>query len=550
METELKTVIVQLPDIVTIRALLNIYFSEVAWMHRVITQKQADDTLAYCAQIPHIRSTGHYGSVNSIDQVTRRLSNIALIASVCACAVIFGNFNEDVSKALTTRYGGQHGSTYGVLLDLSHRALEALDLEESPSLDCVRTYLLMTYCLSAVRSPAAGMSALWHAIRIAFSMQLDCDPVDNFTVAEGTDRTRLFASLCVLDWLHAGDVKRHYLISPDNCTVTHHFGIGSSSTVITKALRIKLAIGSISRKVLKFDDDEYGNLLLLKQLDTELKVLKNMCLHLDRSGDNKYQVKGLEMSIEWQLLKLHQPYYARGWKEEAYFFSKESCITVALSIVEQFHSAFFWLIPQDQLSLLPRQPTAQEQVYTRVWLVSHSCISASIFLLEHTQMLEQYPDLKSSSMRERIFEDLVTTRYLLQTIASRSTIATNGITALGEKHSINQLMYSKLHLEVENDHLGHNSQGPFPDRRHSKPSTSTDTHGNGKQRLTDIPALRDTVLPLDANHRLSETDAPQVVDLIELIPNIAFNFPSSATTDFINKLDHYLDNFTTTDSQT
>lgn len=351
----------------------------------------------------------------------------------------------------------------------------ALNTEEEPTLDCVRTLLLTTHCLSAVRSPAFGMSALWQAIRIAFLLRLDCDPMDKYPLLEAQDRAQLFASLCVLDWLHAGDVKRHYLILPSDCGVTRHFAIDSASQLIPQDVRIKLAIGSISRKNRESTEDRKDILSLLPNLNAELLLLKTKCFELlnDTISNNERQsneyIFELELCIEWQLFKLHRPYYLQSWDDDYFLNSRIIGVSIAQSIIKRFHASFFWmLLPQERSRKSPlptRQPTEREKVYTRVWLTSHSCIAASILLLEHAYMLQLHPTPDHYSFeRCKIFEDVKTTRRLLESISSRSSVAKSGAKVLSTTlESQRQLakQYSSSATEQDDDIEQERTQAPI-----------------------------------------------------------------------------------------
>lgn len=84
LDRDITTIVGCLPDFTTVKALVDVYFKDIAWMHCFVTRQRAEFLLFRCKMWPQRRSSGHYVLETPSNHLKYRFSNAALISAICA----------------------------------------------------------------------------------------------------------------------------------------------------------------------------------------------------------------------------------------------------------------------------------------------------------------------------------------------------------------------------------------------------------------------------------------------------------------------------------
>ncbi|SPO27000.1 uncharacterized protein UTRI_10463_B [Ustilago trichophora] len=435
-----------LPDNSIVRSLTNFYFSELSWMAHLIPEETFRKRLRgieECRMFWDGRPDAY-----RYDEMRDLLRLIATVHALCGAALVFGEPIE--AELLLERYGKQ---AFTVFLDASQHALSVLDIYEELHVDNVRTMVLLSSCLSALKGPAFGSAMMANICFMAYALQLDVEPPETLPLDERKDRIGLFATLCISDWFSAGNVKRSYLIDPANTSLPSLFGPDAHKNELVSApIRYKLKLSDVSRRAshrIRMNEDEAYE--FTKQLHQEVVAIEaNIPEHLrfddslietdDPHNPERWHRSAMALAVQMQLLTLHKRFYVQSWTNPKYKESRDISFAASMLIIKVFRNTFKWFTPREnatldeQRAMIGEGMRTQHNSVSRLWFFAQISIIASLVLIHFVSMLDTHPqescDWDSSELRAQITDDLKFVRLLLQALSSKSKLAMDGARAI------------------------------------------------------------------------------------------------------------------------
>ena len=435
-----------LPDNTIVRSLTDFYFRELSWMAHLIPEE------AFRKRLRGVEECRLYwdGRPDAFryDEMRDQLRLVATIHALCGAALVFGEPLE--AESLLEKYGKQ---AFTVFLDASQHALSALDIYEELHLDNIRTMVLLSSCLSALKGPAVGSAMMANISFMAYALQLDVEPAETLPLDERKDRIGLFATLCIQDWFSAGNVKRSYLIDPANTSLPSLFGPDAhKNELVSVPMRYKLKLSDVARRAshrIRMNEDEAYE--FTKQLHQEVVAIEaSIPDHLrfddsliesdDPDNPERWHRSAMALAVQMQLLTLHKRFYVQSWTNPKYKESRDISFAASMLIIKVFRNAFKWFTPREnatldeQRAMIGEGMRTQHNSVSRLWFFAQMSIIASLVLIHFVSMLDTHPqescDWDSSELRAQITDDLKFVRLLLQALSSKSKLAMDGARAI------------------------------------------------------------------------------------------------------------------------
>lgn len=435
-----------LPDNNIVRSLTDFYFRELSWMAHLIPeepfrkrQRTVEETRIFWDGRP---------DAFRYDEMRDHLRLVATIHALCGAALVFGEPIE--GERLFEKYGKQ---AFTVFLDAAQHALSVLDIYEELHIDNVRTMVLLSSCMSALKGPAVGSAMMANICFMAYALQLDVEPSESLPLEERKDRVGLFATLCVQDWFSAGNVKRSYIIDPANTSLPSLFGPDAhKNELVSVHMRYKLKLSDVARRAshrIRMSEDEAYE--FTKQLHQEVVAIEAAIPeHLrfddslidsdDSDSPERWHRSAMALAVQMQLLTLHKRFYVQSWTNPKYKESRDISFAASMLIIKVFRNAFKWFTPSEtatldeQLAMIGEGMRTQHKSVSRLWFFAQMSIIASLVLIHFVSMLDTHPqescDWDSSELRAQITDDLKFVRLLLQALSSKSKLAMDGARAI------------------------------------------------------------------------------------------------------------------------
>ncbi|GAC94477.1 hypothetical protein PHSY_002049 [Pseudozyma hubeiensis SY62] len=436
-----------LPDNSIVRSLTDFYFRELSWMAHLIPE---DNFRKRQRTIEEVRLFWD-GRPDALPYAEMRdaLRLVATIHALCGAALVFGEPLE--GEILLEKFGKQ---AFTVFLDAAQHALTVLDIYEELHIDNVRTMVLLSSCLSALKGPAVGSAMMANICFMAYALQLDVEPPESMPVDERKDRIGLFATLCIQDWFSAGNVKRSYIIDPANTSLPSLFGPDAhNNEMVSLPMRYKIKLSDVARRAshrIRMSEDEAYE--FTKQLHQEVVAIEaGIPEHLrfddslidsadDPDNPERWHRSAMALAVQMQLLTLHKRFYVQSWTNPKYKESRDISFAASMLIIKVFRNAFKWFTPRENATLDEQRAVISEGMRTqhnsvsRLWFFAQMSIIASLVLIHFVSMLDTHPqescDWDSSELRAQITDDLKFVRLLLQALSSKSKLAMDGARAI------------------------------------------------------------------------------------------------------------------------
>ncbi|KAJ1023560.1 hypothetical protein NDA16_003177 [Ustilago loliicola] len=458
-----------LPDNNILRSLTDFYFRELSWMAHLIPE----EPFRKRQRIVEESRIFWDGRPNACpyDEMRDNLRLVATIHALCAAALVFGEPIE--GEHLFEKYGKQ---AFTVFLDASQHALSVLDIYEELHIDNVRTMVLLSSCMSALKGPVVGSAMMANICFMAYALQLDVEPSESLPLEERKDRLGLFATLCVQDWFSAGNIKRSYLIDPANTSLPSLFGPDAhKNELVSVPMRYKLKLSDVARRAshrIRMSEDEAYE--FTKQLHQEVVAIEAAIPeHLrfddslidsdDSDSPERWHRSAMALAVQMQLLTLHKRFYVQSWTNPKYKESRDISFAASMLIIKVFRNAFKWFTPSEtatldeQRAMIGEGMRTQQKSVSRLWFFAQMSIIASLVLIHFVSMLDTHPqescDWDSSELRAQITDDLKFVRLLLQALSSKSKLAMDGARAI-------QPPESNCNKRKADDALAGSSLGP------------------------------------------------------------------------------------------
>ena len=435
-----------LPDNTIVRGLTDFYFRELSWMAHLIPE---DNFRKRQRTMEELRLFWD-GRPDALPYAEMRdsLRLVATVHALCGAALVFGEPLE--GEVLLEKFGPK---AFTVFLDASQHALTVLDIYEELHIDNVRTMVLLSSCLSALKGPAVGSAMTANICFMAYALQLDVEPPESLPVDERKDRIGLFATLCIQDWFSAGNVKRSYIIDPANTSLPSLFGPDAhKNELVPVPIRYKLKLSDVARRAshrIRMSEDEAYE--FTKQLHQEVVAIEaNIPEHLrfedslidsdDPDNPERWHRSAMALAVQMQLLTLHKRFYVQSWTNPKYKESRDISFAASMLIIKVFRNAFKWFTPREnatldeQRAMIGEGMRTQHNSVSRLWFFAQMSIIASLVLIHFVSMLDTHPqeasDWDSSELRAQITDDLKFVRLLLQALSSKSKLAMDGARAI------------------------------------------------------------------------------------------------------------------------
>ncbi|TKY86238.1 hypothetical protein EX895_005063 [Sporisorium graminicola] len=435
-----------LPDNTIVRSLTDFYFRELSWMAHLIPE---DTFRKRQRTLEEIRLFWN-GRPDALPYQEMRdsLRLVATIHALCGAALVFGEPLE--GELLLEKFGQQ---AFTVFLDAAQHALTVLDIYEELHIDNVRTMVLLSSCLSALKGPAVGSAMTANICFMAYALQLDVEPPESLPADERKDRIGLFATLCISDWFSAGNVKRSYIIDPANTSLPSLFGPDAhKNDLVSVPMRYKLKLSDVARRAshrIRMSEDEAYE--FTKQLHQEVVAIEaSIPEHLrfddslidsdDSDSPERWHRSAMALAVQMQLLTLHKRFYVQSWTNPKYKESRDISFAASMLIIKVFRNAFKWFTPREnatldeQRAMIGEGMRTQHNSVSRLWFFAQMSIISSLVLIHFVSMLDTHPqescDWDSSELRAQITDDLKFVRLLLQALSSKSKLAMDGARAI------------------------------------------------------------------------------------------------------------------------
>lgn len=435
-----------LPDNSILRSLTDFYFRELSWMAHLIPEEPFRKRQRTVEEV-RIFWDGRPDAYR-YKEMRDNLRLVATIHALCGAALVFGEPIE--GEHLFEKYGKQ---AFTVFLDAAQHALSVLDIYEELHLDNVRTMVLLSSCMSALKGPAVGSAMMANICFMAYALQLDVEPSESLPLEERKDRLGLFATICVQDWFSAGNVKRSYIIDPANTSLPSLFGRDAQKNeLVSVHMRYKLKLSDVARRAshrIRMSEDEAYE--FTKQLHQEVVAIEaaipehlrfdDSLIDSDESDSpERWHRSAMALAVQMQLLTLHKRFYVQSWTNAKYKESREISFAASMLIIKVFRNAFKWFTPSEtatldeQRAMIGEGLRTQHKSVSRLWFFAQMSIIASLVLIHFVSMLDTHPkescDWDSSELRAQITDDLKFVRLLLHALSSKSKLAMDGARAI------------------------------------------------------------------------------------------------------------------------
>ena len=440
-----------LPESTVIHKLADTYFTDLEWLAYIIDQE------AYRRRLQAIMEMrllwNERPDALTAQEVSNALRFVALVFALSAVAMVF--CDPDGMEHLEERYGCK---AFSVFLEAAQHGLAAADIYEDPSIDNLRTSVLLAMAFSALKGPTVGGAIVVNDAYMASVLGLDTEPPGYMPAAERDDRIRLFATVCIGDWFSAGTVKRNFLIDPNMLEFPSLFGPDAEKNdVLPPLIRYRLKIADLSRRTTLrsnlSDDDAYQETLALYAELQELEAnspefLREHKIDLDKDipelssgeeGTNVWYRLTHQLAVLHHTIALHKRFYILSWSNPTYLESRDICFSAAVKAVKTFRKTLSWFNPPEDSTIDEQQAMMDEGLkkrhssLTRMWFFAQLTIISSLILVHYLSMQQEKRTdgrAATSSLSKEINEDLRFVRILLQALSSKSKVAKDGAKVL------------------------------------------------------------------------------------------------------------------------
>ena len=372
-----------------------------------------------------------------LSDLSRYIYSVAVSLSICATVVVFSR------DAQLNAFQGSMDSLplYQRYIREALLGLSALPVFDEPNLNFVIIMVLVLSCLSFSRLPGIASGIISHAVQVAFLLDLDMEPPESMSYEEAYRRVQLYFVLCAHDWFSTMAIKRYPLIPNDKERLPSLFGSAEQrSKYLSPYQQMKLKLAHLFCRSSPLIIPQKENYAYIRQLhDEALEVqssMPNIWLDPHNSTMSTLCAKMHRMfgegALHYLLLRIHLQYYMRGWDDETYALSRDTCYASARSLLRLFREAFSWKIRNEGCGNACESFVPDEiSVPARMWYFSHWCTAAALLLLKHVTMLNERNGHTSwNHERESTVEELCIMSRLFQYLSPVLSYAREGYDAM------------------------------------------------------------------------------------------------------------------------
>ncbi|WFD28864.1 hypothetical protein MNAN1_003879 [Malassezia nana] len=426
-----------LPDPEIMAVLMRIFVNEIEWMSAILTEARTQELLSEVAMLRQkVTLQPIYLHKLSLNQVTHLIYVLAICFSIFGLGLLSSR-DSSHQIAMDGRVPASHLRYFQVVLV----GLRTMDTLSEPRMEFVIAMVILLCGLCSSRPPASATFLLSHTVQVALLLNLDEEPSPSLPFEEAACRVHLYALLSIHDWFSTAFIKRRPLIMMEPKRLPSVFGTDKErSKYLAPYHQMKLRIAHLycrTSSLMMPSDEDYA---YVQQLHSEAQALQEQMLHLQSDVDQEEAHNSMKhvhrtfgnTSLHYLMIRIHLPYYMRGWDDPKYRLSRDACFTSARALLRIFRDAFSWKMPKNESgeSCEAYIPT-EFPVASRMWFFSHWCTAAAVLLLKHVTLLnERYEQPSWDLERESIVQDLCIMSRLLNYLAPVSSIAREGYDAM------------------------------------------------------------------------------------------------------------------------
>jgi len=427
-----------LPEADVLSLLMHVFIKEIEWMSAILTERRAQELLSEVALLrKQVARHPTYIQRLTLEQVTHLIYILAICFSVCGIALPVAR-DAPHQIAMEGRVPPSHMRYFQDVLV----GLRTMDTLEEPRMEFVIAMAILTCGLYTSRPPASAASLVSQTVQVALLLGLDEEPPDNMSFEDASCRVHLYAILCIHDWFLTTYIKRRPLILSDPKRLPSLFGTREQrGKFLSCYQQMKLEIAHLycrSSSLMMPSSEDYA---YVQQLHAEAMALQRQTEVIWNDVDDvdgaPNTMKHLQRtfgitSLHYLMIRIHLPYYMRGWDVKRYELSRDACFASARALLRLFREAFSWKMPKNETGQSCESYIPTEfPIASRMWFFCHWCTAAAVLLLKHLTLLNERNEQPSwDPERESIVQDLCIMSRLLNYLAPVSTIAREGYDAM------------------------------------------------------------------------------------------------------------------------
>ena len=428
------------PNIKLLATILDSFNSQMHWINCIIDKKCVETYMNDVVLLQNeLMNKNEFVEKLNKDEITRYIYSVSSCLAICSLSLVTSRDtkldilrNDKDSLPLFQRY-----------IRESLIGLSSLPVLDEPNINFVIIMVTLVCCLSFSRSPGMASCLIGHAVQVAFLLDMDVEPPPDMPFEEASRSVQLYCVLCTQDWFATMSIKRYPLIPFDKERFPSIFGTTEQrSKYLTPYQQLKFKLAHLYCRSSPLMMPRAENYAYIRQLHDEameiLSVLPSMwpctsdrAISMFESSENLHRMIGLG-AAHYLLLRIHLPFYMRGWNDSTYVTSRETCYSSARSLLHLFRQAFSWKVGKPQNGD-PSETLVPDDVSVpaRMWYFSHWCTAAALLLLKHLTMLNERSGQQSwDHERECIVVDLCIMSRLFQYLSSISSFAREGYDAM------------------------------------------------------------------------------------------------------------------------
>ncbi|WFD21262.1 hypothetical protein MCAP1_003523 [Malassezia caprae] len=468
-----------LPEADVLSMLTHVFITEIKWMSTILSERRAQELLSEITALrEQVGRHSSYIQRLNLEQVTHLIYVLAICFSVCGMALLAAR-DPSYQIAMEGRVPTSHMRYFQEVLF----GLRTMDTLEEPTMEFVIAMVIVISAQCASRPAASAASLVSQTVQVALLLGLDEEPPDTMPFEEASCRVHLYSILCIHDWFLTTFIKRRPLIISDAKKLPSVFGtMEQRSKFLSCCQQMKLEIAHLycrSSLMMMPSGEDYA---YVQELHTEAMTLqcqaKVMWDDPDEDDESPNSLKQLQRtfgvtSLHYFMIRIHLPYYMRGWDDKRYELSRDACFSSARALLRLFREAFSWKMPKNETgqsceSFIP----TDFPIVSRMWFFCHWCTAAAVLLLKHLTLLNERNEQPSwDHERESIVQDLCIMSRLLNYLAPVSTIAREGYDAMQRVAAhIMQTDFDTSHAGLDNC-VTHWADRILPARCSQRPKT-------------------------------------------------------------------------------
>jgi len=398
-------------------------------------------------------------------------------------------------------------------INISLNGLASLNIYQAPDPTFVLIVaLLLTNFMYALR-PLTAAELLFQAMNVSALLGLNQEPPEQMEYDKAKRHVRWFALLCASDWDLMSIMERHPIINVDKERFPSIFGTDQNrSRYLPKSIlcrllcaRLSFRTATLSRSLnrTKSNTEE-----LHKDILDAMAIFQGVLNASTPDNENSPHIVRSKFgiaSLHYLLIHLHVPYYVRGWNNDEFSLSKNTCFESALFLLHLFRDIF-------QCSLSTKDDDKSEGSLSRManhfQFASRWCCVAALLLVTHLTMAHEREFPKPADPNQKfIVEDLCTLSKILHFLSPVSVSAREGYTALQRASMhVMKTTNSLLQTDGENGILLwakrlNDPQTEMQDSSSSEPISLLTNVMTGKSSLSSLMAD-----PKSSQHQENNTD--------------------------------------------